>query len=200
MSADSQIVESVEDRRRVCIRIIILIRNRFPKDSKIGKRLLFKLSLRDRTKGKLISLQTNCRYFPIGLQPEENQTMTDVLIQELLDKAEARMEEAQKRQYEIHDKKIPQELTPWLRRTGWVQRFDNMDMKILHELLEPPKSNPQNPGDKLPLVWNSIARVIEKCWTGVRDVESRNWRLILYWLNSAEEDIQSQSPFRVHIV
>ena len=127
--------------------------------------------------------------------------MTDILIQELLDKVEARMAEAQKRLYEIHDKKIPQELTPWLRRTGWVQRFDNMDMKVLHDLLEPPKPKleSQNPGDKLHLVWDSVVRVIEKCWMGVRDVENRNWRLILYWLNSAEKDAQSQSPFKIHM-
>ena len=67
--------------------------------------------------------------------------MIDVLIQQLLDEAEARRDAAQRRMYEIHDRNIPQELTPWLRRTGWVRRFDKKDMKALYDLLEQPKPN-----------------------------------------------------------
>src|SRR5271154_7367921 len=126
--------------------------------------------------------------------------MIDVLIQQLLDEAEARSNAAQRRMYEIHDRNIPQELNPWLGRTGWIERFDGKDMKVLHDLLEQPKSNPQSLEDKLRLVWNSVARLIEKCWMGVRDLANRNWRLVLYWLNSAKKDEQNQSPFKVHII
>ena len=125
--------------------------------------------------------------------------MIDVLIQQLLDEAEARSNAAQRRMYEIHDRNIPQELNPWLGRTGWIERFDGKDMKVLHDLLEQPKSNPQSLEDKLRLVWNSVARLIEKCWMGVRDLANRNWRLVLYWLNSAKKDEQNQSPFKVYM-
>ena len=78
--------------------------------------------------------------------------MTDVLIQELVNEAEAKRDAAQRRMYEIHDRNIPQESTPWLDRTGWIRRFDGKNMKVLHDLLEQPKSNPQNSEDKLRLV------------------------------------------------
>ena len=125
--------------------------------------------------------------------------MTDVLIQELVNEAEAKRDAAQRRMYEIHDRNIPQESTLWLNRTGWIRRFDGKNMKVLHDLLEQPKSNPQNSEDKLRLVWTSVLRIIEKCWAGVRDLEDRNWRLILYWLNSAKKDAQNQSPFKTHM-
>jgi len=74
------------------------------------------------------------------------------LIQQLLDDAEMREVEAERRMYEIHDRNILQELSPWLRRTNWMTRFDGKNMKVLHELLKEPKRNSQNPNDKLHLV------------------------------------------------
>ena len=55
----------------------------------------------------------NDKYFAIGqLLAEENQTTLDVMIQQLLDAADAREAEAQRHMYEIHDRNILQELSP----------------------------------------------------------------------------------------
>ena len=62
--------------------------------------------------------QADDRYFAIGLQTDERDTtQLDVLIQQLLNDAEEREAEAERHMYEIHDRKVLQELTPWLRRT-----------------------------------------------------------------------------------
>ena len=144
-------------------------------------------------------LYANGRYFAIGPQPpEEDQTALDVLVQQLLDDAEAREAEAQRRMYEIHDRNILQELSPWLRCTGWMSRFDGKNMKVLHDLLTQPKPNPQNPDDKLHLVWESVARVIEGCWESTRDCSSRDWKLILHWLASASKTEQNSTPFSIY--
>jgi hypothetical protein len=146
-------------------------------------------------------LYANCRYFAVGQQSaEEEQTGLDVLIQQLLDDAEGREAEAQRHMYEIHDRNIPQELSPWLRCTNWMTRFDGRDMKVLHDLLSEPKRNPRNPDedDKLRLVWESVARVVEECWEGARDCSSRDWKLILHWLASASKTEQNATPFSIY--
>ena len=127
-----------------------------------------------------IVLCANSRYFAIGQQlAEEDQTTLDVMIQQLLDTAEAREAEAQRHMYEIHDRNILQELSPWLRRINWMTRFDGKDMKVLHDLLTEPKRNGPDP-DRLWPVWKSVARVIEECWESARDCSNRDWKLILH--------------------
>jgi hypothetical protein len=145
-------------------------------------------------------LYANSRYFGVDLQhSEDDQTGIDVLIQQLLDDAEAREAEAERHMYEIHDRNILQELSPWLRRTDWMTRFDGKNMKVLHDLITEPKRNPENPDDRLRLVWESVARVIEGCWESARDCSSRDWKLILHWLASANKTEHNQTPFSIHM-
>jgi hypothetical protein len=147
-----------------------------------------------------IYIKADSRYFGIGPQsPEDDQTGLDILVQQLLDDAEAREAEAQRHMYEIHDRNILQELSPWLRRTDWMTRFDGKDMKVLHDLLTEPKRNPRNPDDRLYLIWESVARVIGQCWESVRDCSNRDWKLILHWLASASKTEHNPTPFSIHM-
>ena len=78
-----------------------------------------------------IYIKTESRYFAIDPQlSKDDQTALDVLIQQLLDDAEAREVEAQHHMYEIHDRNILQELLPWLCQTNWMMWFNGKDMKI----------------------------------------------------------------------
>jgi hypothetical protein len=120
------------------------------------------------------------------------------LIRQLIDDAGTREDEAERRMYEIHDQNILQELSPWLRRTDWMSRFDGKNMKVLHDLLTEPKLNPQDP-DRLRLVWESVARVMEGCWESARDCSSRDWKLILHWLSSASKTEHNPTPFSIHM-
>ena len=121
-----------------------------------------------------IYIKADSRYFAIGPPPsEEDQTGLDVLVQQLLDNAKAQEAEAQRHMYEIHNRNILQELSPWLRQTTWMSWFDGKDMKVLHDLLSEPKRNAQNPDDRLRLVWESVACILEECWESAQD--SSKW-------------------------
>src|SRR5215471_3684005 len=185
--------------RKACASIITSIRNQFPTPSKTGNQHLFKHSLMVNTRSISNNLfNANSRYFAIGQQlEEEDQEMIDIFMEQLLDDAEAREAEAERHMYEIHDRNINQELTPWLCRTAWMTRFDGKNMKILHDLLAEPRQNRQNP-DKLRLFWDSVARKIEQCWQGARDCSSRNWSLILHWLSSASKTEHNSAPFGIY--
>src|SRR5579862_1137061 len=99
--------------------------------------------------------------------------------------------------YEIHNRGILQELTPWLRHTGWMARFDGRDMKVLNDLLAERKHNVENL-EKLRLVWESTKRVIGQCWDGVVDCWNRDWKLILYWLTSDRNTEAHTAPFSIY--
>ena len=102
--------------------------------------------------------------------------------------------------YEIHDRNILQELTPWLRRTGWMARFNGRDMKVLNDLLLEPKRGPGSPENpnKLRYVWESVGRVIRECWDGVNDCWDRDWKLILQWLASDSKTEAEAAPFSIY--
>jgi hypothetical protein len=79
----------------------------------------------DNIESMIILIYTYGRYFAIGrLVAEMDQTQTDILIQQLLDRAEELENEAERNMYEIHDRGILEELTPWMRRTGWIRVRD----------------------------------------------------------------------------
>src|SRR5208337_1643282 len=195
----SQAVATVEHPNLVSVHITTPTKNIFLRISKIGNQQLFRHSLMDTIGSISIYIKADSRYFAIGpQQSEEDQTVLDVLVQQLLNDAEAREAEAQRHMYEIHDRNILQELSPWLRCTNWMTRFDGKDMKVLHDLLTKPKRNPQNPDDRLYLVWESVARVIEQCWESARDCSSRDWKLILHWLASASKTEHNPTPFSIY--
>src|SRR5271169_6311783 len=146
-----------------CASIIMLIRIMFPITSSTGNRQPFRHSLMDNIESMTIHIYTDGRYFAIGrLVTEADQTQTDILIQQLLDRAEELENEAERRMCEIHDRGILEELTPWMRRTGWIARFDGRNMKMLNDLLSEPKRNSQDP-DKLRFVWESVERIMRQC-------------------------------------
>lgn len=90
------------------------------------------------------------------------------MIEQLLDKAEDLEKEAERDMYVIHDRKILEGLSPWMRRTGWIARFDGRDMKVLNDLQSKPKRNSEE-SEKLRLVWESVERMMILCWESVED-------------------------------
>ena len=146
---------------------------------------------------KPLELLVNSRLFAIGLQPDEGDTaQVDTWTKGILEEAKKRLAKAKKDIYKIHDDGIIQELSPWLRRTGWMSEFNGKDMKVLNDLLEKPK--PEDSA-KIHLVWDSVARVIEQCWKGVKDCSDRKWRQLLYWLSSASKAESSSTPFSIYM-
>ena len=153
----------------------------------------------DEIKSMMIHIYADDRNFPIGRQAAEpDQTQTDILVQQLLDRAEELENEAERHMYEIHDQGILEELTPWMRRTGWIGRFDGRNMKVLNDLLSEPKRNVEN-GDKLRFVWESVERMMKQCWDSVNDCWNRDWKLILHWLASDSKTEPDAAPFSIYM-
>lgn len=62
------------------------------------------------------------------------------------------------------------ESSPWLRKTGWIELFEGKDMTALcNHTLNEGRDFTEN------AIVASIKRVIERCITGVRDLEKRGW-------------------------
>jgi len=84
--------------------------------------------------------------------------------------------------------------TPWLARTQWLERYVGVDMVKLVEMTERPKT------EKWMLnVWNDVGIVVERAFDGVKDVHSRSWDRILYWLASANRETTSKDPMNFYL-
>ena len=124
--------------------IITVIKKHVPKDFKHWESTTLQTFF-DGQYRKYIHFSANGRYFTIGPQSSEDDQITvDVLIQQFLDDVEALEAEAERHMYEIHDRGIFQQLSPWLCRTNWMTPFDGKNMKVLHDLLNEPKCNSQS--------------------------------------------------------
>ena len=48
-------------------------------------------------------------------------------------------------------------------------------------------------------IWKSVKRVMNRCEKGVRDCADRNWSLILFWLNSCEDNKADIRSFNIDV-
>jgi hypothetical protein len=117
-------------------------------------------------------------------------------VQSLLRGAMEQELERERHRNQVQDKNILQEMTPWLRRTRWVKRFQGKDMKILNELCIEPTLGTEDGLDK---VWKSVARVVARCFESVKDCSEREWNLILFWLASAHKKEPNNTPFSIYM-
>lgn len=71
------------------------------------------------------------------------------------------------------------ESSPWLRRTGWIELLEGKDMTVLcNYTLNEERDSEEN------AIIASVKRVIERCISGVRDLEKRGWSKVRFWLQS----------------
>jgi hypothetical protein len=85
--------------------------------------------------------------------------------------------------------------TPWLAYTKWLERFAGQNMERLTELTEKPKS-----GDHfLMAVWKDAGNMFKDCHRGLKDICTREWDRILFWLKSSRRDAVARGPMNVHI-
>ena len=133
------------------------------------------------------------KYFPVTMAPAHDPTMFEALLDGLVQDAADRDEEYEHLLDLVHESSLVT-LTPWLRRTGWNKIFRGKNMKILSDLSLKPTAGEQ----ELQLIWNGVGRVIENCYSGVKDCWDRGWTLIPFWLISAHKMEDSSRPFRMH--
>jgi hypothetical protein len=72
--------------------------------------------------------------------------------------------------------------TPWLAKTKWLERYEGVDMSKLADMIEKPKVKT----DWLTDVWNDVGDLMNECFQGLRDLDSRSWERILYWHSIVE--------------
>jgi hypothetical protein len=104
--------------------------------------------------------------------------------------------EAQRHIIERQNHQVDQ--TPWLRTTGWLKMFVGYDMEVLAKGY----IKPGNEDAAILLeVWNVTIDLIKRCHTGIADCNNRGyqWRSMLKWLKSVEENSHSPSPFSQYI-
>jgi len=115
------------------------------------------------------------------------------LIDGLLQDARNRDEEHERTLDQVYESSLVT-MTPWLRRTGWVKIFMGKDMKMLSNLALKPTAGEA----ALSRIWDATGRIVEDCYTGVKDCWDRGWTLIPFWLISAHKTDDSSKPFRMH--
>ena len=133
------------------------------------------------------------KYFPVTEPSERPQAHIQTLIDGLIKDAADYDQEYERMMDQVQESSIIT-LSPWLRRTGWTRTFRGKDMKKLSELMEKPATGEPS----LLMIWNSIERVIQKSYDGVKDCWDRNWILIPFWLVSGQKNEESSKPFRTY--
>src|SRR5947207_14400831 len=85
--------------------------------------------------------------------------------------------------------------SPWMRRTRWLRDFAGRGMnEIVKKSWKSTKEEASLRG-----IWKSVKRVMNRCEKGVRDCADRNWSLILFWLNSCEDNKADIRLFNIDV-
>ena len=127
--------------------------------------------------------------------PPSNSEKMDLLNQ-MLESAKLKDKEVCLEKDIVKEDKGKTESSPWLGRMDWKSMFLGRDMKRLvgftnkEVALEP----------ELELVKNSVYRVIENGLAGVKDLDTRGWNEIRFWLRSHQKDKPHGKPFRKYYV
>jgi hypothetical protein len=125
------------------------------------------------------------RYFPVyGTDEIQPVTVVDQLILSCIEQTEAEDREYQQGINEVKDMISPVTKTPWLRHTKLEERFMGHDMKVLHDMTNPPETRDY----AARRVWDTTGRILARCWDGFHDVLERGWELLPYWIASATRE------------
>jgi len=126
--------------------------------------------------------------------PPPSMSYKMTLLNQMLESAKLKGKEARLDKDVVKDDKGKTETSPWLGRMDWKQTLLDRDMKRLVGLAD--KKTASEPA--LELVKKSVHRVIENGLEGVRDLDSRGWNEIRFWLRSHQKDKPHGKPFRKH--
>ena len=86
--------------------------------------------------------------------------------------------------------------TPWLARVGWIEQFAGMDMDLLCSMTEKPGATDE---DWLKQVWDDTGAMLRWCFEGLRDLHTRQWERISFWLSSPSKSAAGKSPMNIYL-
>ena len=119
-------------------------------------------------------------------------TPIQTMMKKLLDAAKEVDEKYQRELNHVQDNHPLVTLTPFHRRTEWLEKFKNKDMDKLVGITKKPDKEEY----LLSQAWMRTKPLITKCFDGVKDLHRRNWHAIPFWLASAQPLQQESIPFR----
>ena len=118
------------------------------------------------------------------------------LLNQMLESAKLKDEELRLEKDVVKEDKGKTENSSWLGKTDWKEMFLGRDMKRLVGFINKDIALES----ELQLVKDSVHRVIEKGLDGVRDLDTRGWNEIRFWLRSHQRDKPYEKPFRKYYV
>jgi hypothetical protein len=134
------------------------------------------------------------RYFRVDWPSDDlGSTVTDDLVKAMIDGKDRREREEENQLTTVRSTQDKVDLTPWMQRTGWLRMFVGRDMQSLASFShKPSKTEP-----KLTILWERTEAMLRWCGEGINDCVERNWRIVLFWLNSPKLTEPSSRPFRM---
>jgi len=142
-------------------------------------------------------LDVNKKYFAITVtNPPPSNSDKMKLLNQMLESAKLKDKELCSERNIVKKDKEKTENSPWLGRTDWKEMFLKRDMKRLVRFTD--KDVTLEP--ELQLVKDSVHRVIEKGLEGVRDLDTRRWNELRFWLRSHQKDKSHGKSFRKYYI
>ena len=120
-------------------------------------------------------------------------SFTDKLLEDLLSEARERDIKHQLEINTMQDNTSLVTKTPWLRYTRWDKKFTGQDMNELHKLTNPPLAS----AVKEKLIWDTVGKILDRCWEGYHDRLAQEWDLIPFWLRSVTLEKEDTKAFSV---
>ena len=137
------------------------------------------------------------KYFAVTVaNPPPSNSDKMNLLNQMLESAKLKDKELLLERDIVKEDKGKTENSPWLGRTDWKEMFLGWDMKCLVGFID--KDVALEP--ELELVKNSVHRVMENGLEGVRDLDTRGWNEIRFWLRSHQRDKPDGKPFRKYYI
>jgi len=99
----------------------------------------------------------------------------------MLEEASQRDKEKEEKLGVVMDKVNKVDMTPWMRRTGWIQRFSNRNMNTLSAYSQ----KAQDSEEQLKIIEKSCIRIINHCsmGTGLVTAKILSEKSIASWLS-----------------
>src|SRR5579859_8078983 len=116
------------------------------------------------------------------------------LMNRMLDEAKLKDNEPPQNLHVVCKDEGKAEMSPWLTRTGWKDTFQGRDMSELVSFTKKDKGEDH----VIVFIDQSVPRMIDRCMKGVKDLRSRAWDEIHFWLMSLDKEKPSPRPFRLN--
>lgn len=92
----------------------------------------------------------------------------------------------------VNDDNGHTERLPWLMPTDWKTMFAGRDMAKMIKCVSTDVGEDQYEA----IVKASVNRMIQRCLDGIKDLDTRGWDMIRFWLRSVDRNKAYSKPFR----